>query len=117
MVSQIALATLFEDQDTVLCFTCTHANLEGCFSWSSNAESAFVTKGFSNWKDASVKFNIHSSTKCHKEAVLKIFTLPSTTRNIADILSDQHKQEKFDRRQCFLKVLSTLKFLARQGNT
>ena len=100
----------------VFFFTCTHANLKGRLSCSSNADSAFVTKGFCNWKDASVKFNIHSSTKCHKEAVLKMVTLPSTTRNLADILSDQHKQEKFNRRLCFLKVLSTFKFLARQGN-
>ena len=68
-----------EDQNMVLCFICARANLEECLSWSSNADSAFVTKGFCNWKDASVKFSINSSTKCHKEAVLKIVTLPFTT--------------------------------------
>ena len=71
-----------------------------------NADAAFITRGFSNWKDATVKFNIHDSSKCHKEAVLKIITLPSTTMNVAESLYAQHKQEKQDRRQCFLKVPS-----------
>ena len=42
-------------------------------------------------------------------------TLPATTRNIGECLSKEHQREKLDRRQCFLKILSNLKFLARQG--
>ena len=85
--------------------------------WSGNAESAFLVKGFTNWKDATVKFSNHESSKCHKEAVLKMVTLPSTTVDVGESLSQQHKQEKRDNRQCFLKVVSNLKFLSRQGNT
>ena len=69
----------------------------------------------SNWKDAMVKFGLHDSSKWHKEAVLKMMTLPSTTVSVADMLSEQNKREKRDRRHCFLKVLTSLKFLARQG--
>ena len=50
-----------------------------------------------------------------QEAVLKIQTLPSTTSNIAECLSQQIKKEKLDRRQCFLKILSNMKFLAQQA--
>ena len=104
-----------EERDVALCFTCTRAYSEKKIQWSSNVDLAFVSKGFSNWKDANGKFAIHASSKCHKEAVLKMVTLPSTTRDVAESLSTQHQREKLERRKCFLKVLSSIKFLARQG--
>lgn len=57
----------------------------------------------------------HEKSKCHSEAVLKIFTLPSTTHDIGETLSSQHKQEKFENRQCFIKIMSCIQHLARQG--
>ncbi len=104
-----------EATDSVVCIICARASREGKLQWSTNADSAFITKGFCNWKDGTVKFNIHDSSKCHKEAVLKMNILPSTTPNVAECLSQQLKKDKLDRRQCFLKILSNLKFLARQG--
>ena len=76
---------------------------------------AFISNGFTNWKDATVIFAIHVSSKCHKVAVLKMVTLPSSTNNMLECLSTQLKREKLERRQCFLKVLSNIRFLARQG--
>ena len=53
---------------------------------------------------------------CHKEAVEKIVTLPATTtRDVGELLSRMHAQEKIENRQCFLKILSNLRFVARQG--
>ena len=52
---------------------------------------------------------------CHKEAVEKIVTLPATTRDVGELLSGMHAQEKIENRQCFLKILSNLRFVARQG--
>ena len=46
---------------------------------------------------------------------MKMVTLPATTADIGESLSVRHKQEKLERRQCFLKVLSNIRFLARQG--
>ena len=42
-------------------------------------------------------------------------TLPATTRDIAESLSVQVAQERLDRRQCFVKLLSNVRFLARQA--
>ena len=42
-------------------------------------------------------------------------TLPSTTKDIGKSLSAIHQQEKLERHQCFLKILSNIRFLARQG--
>ena len=52
---------------------------------------------------------------CHKDAVFKTVTIPSTHRDIGECLSAQHAREKLERRQCFLKLLSNVRFLARQA--
>ena len=52
---------------------------------------------------------------CHKEAVEKIVTLPATTRDVGELMSGMHAQEKIENQQCFLKILPNLRFVARQG--
>ena len=83
--------------------------------WSPNLDMAFISKGYHNWKDVSTKFNIHSSSNCHKEVTLKVTTLPSTTKDVRESLSAIHQQEKLERHQCFFKSFSNIRFLARQG--
>ena len=74
-----------------------------------------LSKGFSNWKDATISFRQHERSLCHKEAVEKLLTLPATTTDIGEMLSSTLVQEKAENRHCLLKVLSSLRFLARQG--
>ena len=73
---------------------CAQASAHKKLQWSSNLDLAFTSKGFTNWKDAPAKFAIHESSKCHKEAVLKMVTLPSSTQNVAESLSNVLKKEK-----------------------
>ena len=87
-----------EGQDSVLCFTCTQASQQKKILWSSSADMAFISRGFCNWKDATVKFAQHASSKCHKEAVLKMVTVPASSRNVAECLSAQLAKEKRERR-------------------
>ena len=82
--------------------------------WSPNLGMAFISKDYHNWKDASTKFAIHSSSNCHKVATLKVMTLPSTTKDVGESLSAIHQIEKLECRQCFLKILSNIRFLAQQ---
>ena len=42
-------------------------------------------------------------------------TLPSTTKDVGESLSAVHQRKKLERRQCFLKIFSNIRFLARQG--
>ena len=63
---------------------------------------SFIAKGFYNWKDATMKFRAHEASKCHKEAVLTIITLPKTTADIGETLSNAVRQEKYERRQVLL---------------
>ena len=64
--------------------------------WSSNADNAFITRGFSNWKKAVAKFVGHEGSKCHKELLLKIVTVPSTMKDVAESLSKEHKKVKVE---------------------
>ena len=94
MVWQVALAHYSEDQDVVLCFTCVQAHSKNKLTWSANVEAAFLSKGFANWKDATVKFEKHQTSKYHQEAVLKVVNIPATTQDIAESLSEQYRCEK-----------------------
>jgi len=51
----------------------------------------------------------------HKEAVLKMITLPSSTQNLAKCMSNSLKKEKLERQQCFLNMLTNIRYLARQS--
>jgi len=64
---------------------------------------------------ATTSFQQHEASACHKEAVERVFTLPSTTKDIGEALSSAHAQEKLENRQCLLKIISNLRFLARQS--
>ena len=99
-----------EDRDVVFCFTCVKAYLEKKLHSTSSLEATYISKGYSNWKDAVIRFTSHQASTCHRDAVLKTITLPATTRDVGESLSVQHAQQKLERRQCFLKLLSNVRF-------
>ena len=80
-----------------------------------SADDTFVTRGFHNWKLVTTSFPQHETSACHMQAVERVFTLPATTTDIGEALSTAHAQEKLENRQCLLKILSNLRFLARQS--
>ena len=92
-----------ESSDAVLCITCAQARSHNKLNWSLNMDLAFLSTGFSNWKDATRKFAQHESSKCHTESVLKMLALPSSTPNIVEALSSQMQKERLDRRKCFFE--------------
>ena len=59
-------------------------------------------------------FARHERSSFHKRAVEAVITLPAT-RDVADSLSSQAAQTKKEHRSCLLKVMASLRFLARQG--
>ena len=52
---------------------------------------------------------------CHREAIEKVVTLPKVTKDVGEMLSKANTKEKEDDRECLLTILSTIRFLARQG--
>ena len=73
-----------------------------------------MSKGFSNWKDATIVLKKHASSACHCEAV-EVITLPATTKDVGELLSIVHQQEKQQNREILLKLMCSICFLARQG--
>ena len=79
------------------------------------ADTAFITRGYQNWKDATIAFRNHESSACHKDAVAVMITIPATHGDIGECLSSQLALEKQVNRECFMKLISSIRFLARQG--
>ena len=103
-----------EANDVAYCHLCVSAlkqkKMKQC-----NAKPSFLSTGFSNWKDATVAFKKHHLSACHHSAVDVMITIPATTRDIGEQLSQIHSQEKATNRRMFLKILSSIRYLARQG--
>ena len=74
-----------------------------------------VTKGFSNWKDATVAFRKHGQSKCHSEAVEVVVTLPKVTKDVGEQLSTAHRAKKEKATEMLQLILSSVRYLSRQG--
>lgn len=98
-------------QDAAYCFVCCKAVKEGKMRLSSHTEESFLVKGFINWKDATRVFAKHESCDFHKSTAAAL----ASRVDVADMLSKQAATEKQQNRQYLLKVLSSIRFLARQG--
>ena len=99
-----------EANDLAFCHICSVAYKDGKLN-NHTLDKAFIINGFYNWKDASVSFKKHDSSKCHRESVDIVLTLPRTTKDIGEILSTKHAEDKIHNRDSLLKILSSLRFL------
>ena len=82
-----------------------------------NKDVAFITKGFTNWKDATDCFRRHEQSKCHLESIELMVTLPHSVQDIGEVLSSVHAQGKSMNRKMFIKILQHIQYLVRQGIT
>ena len=74
-----------------------------------------MSKGFCNWKNATTLFQKHQQSACHHAAVEVVITLPATTKDVGELLVQQHAKEKECNRKMLLKILASIRYLARQG--
>ena len=81
----------------MFCFTCVVASMNKLLHSVSSLEQTFISTGFCNWKDATTKVAKHEASQCHKEAVLKSVTLPSSMRNIGKMFSFQLTKQRLMR--------------------
>ena len=68
-------------------------------------------EGCANWKKATEKFAQQEKSNFHRIC----FEAVSSTVDVEDMLNQQAANEKQQNRDCFLKILSSMRFLARQG--
>ena len=105
-----------EDTDSVLCYYCAKANALK-LTCSQREDLAFISTGYQNWKaatDSRKGFAKHQHSAYHKMAIEAI-VLSNRCNNIGELLSESHKPEKDMNKQMLLHILSTVRFLARQG--
>ena len=88
-----------------------------CILTGPSLERTFVSMGFSNWKDAIVKFSKHEGSQCHKDSVLKTVTLPTTSSDVGEMLSSQLARERMHRCKCFLKLLHSMLLHVHKSHT
>jgi len=74
-----------------------------------------TTRGFSNWKDGTVGFKRHEQSACHRDAISVVVTIPSSTKDVGEQLSVQHAQMKVQNRDALFQIISSIRFLRRQG--
>lgn len=54
-----------------------------------------TSKGYNNWKDATLAFRKHQESKTHQVANEAVITfIPKTTGNIGELLSKAHKEKR-----------------------
>lgn len=105
------------EKDAAFCATCVNATRMNLIS-NKNAEKAFISNGFTNWLDAGTKnrgFDKHFKSESHKEAHACLNTIPETCGDIANQISTAINNERSANRQNLLKILSNVRFLARQA--
>ena len=98
-------------QDAVQCFTCCKAVNDGRKKVTGQAEGSFLANCFTNWKDATTKFAKHESNDFHKACAEAL----ASTIDIGVMLNKSAVTEKQATREHLLTILSTVRFLARQG--
>ena len=103
-----------ESQDRAFCHLCMLAYRDRKLR-NLNLDKAYILNGYSNGKEACVSFRKHEASKCHQESVLKVESLPKAFGDIGEKMSKTHSEEKSDNRDCLRKILSSIRFLARQG--
>lgn len=98
----------------VLCFHCHVAELKG-LPVTHNKDPTFSKLGFCNWKKGLERFNKHERTLSHHQAVELVEKIPNTTKNIGEMLSAISAEQKADNRVMLRTILTSLRYLGRQG--
>ena len=81
---------------------------------SAKQDVAFISRGFTNWKNATTAFKKHEDSKCHKEMITASL-LSQQCGNISEIMSSELGKDKQKKREMHLVIIRAIRFLARQG--
>ena len=78
-------------------------------------DSLFSITGFSNWQKAISKFNKHAQSANHRHAVDMAVMASKPSMDVGEKLSTALSEERAKSRNVLYAILSTIRFLARQG--
>lgn len=104
------------EKDAAFCHVYMRVEIEGKFISSHRRDKAFITRGYTYWKDATTASKKHQSSVSHKEATQAVVVLPTEVRDVGELLNEVQQQEKEKKnRQMLLRILRSLRFSARQS--
>ena len=98
-----------EQDDVVFCHVCVTA-LRSKRMKMNRGDTAFVSKGFSNWKCGTVGFKNHEASACHKEAMQMVVVLPNCCPDIGEMLSREYIDKKKTTGNVCLRFCQTSSF-------
>ena len=81
----------------MLCYVYMHANYHEMLLSNKNKEDAFITSGFSNWRNAAESekgFTRHDSSKTHVDAVSRFLKIPSESSELLQIIRSTLKLQQ-----------------------
>ncbi|CAB4016965.1 zinc finger MYM-type 1-like isoform X1 [Paramuricea clavata] len=113
--SKYSWATYCLTQGSIACFFCKTASEKGLITFTNYKNNAFCAATFANWKRWQEKLEKHHNSNFHREAIEKISCLNNAKMNVGAQLNDKYKGNQELHRYLFLKQLSSLKYLVRQG--
>ena len=91
------------EKDAAFCYLCMRADHEKKFLFSTKRDPAFLSKGFTYWKEATTAYKKHQESECHHEANRVILSSPNHT--IGELLSKEHQKEQEMNRKILIRIL------------
>ena len=67
------------------------------------------------WKKTLKKFQEHQESECHRVGVDYEMTISQTHTDVIELANEATKKLRMNNRRCFVKILESLQFPARQG--
>ena len=102
--------------NSAFCHLCMRAASQGKFLASTKRDPAFISTGYTYWKEATSAFKKHQASASHREAHEALVLLPQQIRgDVGELLSQKHSDQKVKNREMFLRILKNLRYLSRQG--
>ncbi|XP_062516170.1 uncharacterized protein LOC134191564 [Corticium candelabrum] len=103
--------------DAAFCHVCMSDSLtdQGPLLKSSKRDPAFNTKGFTYWKDGTTALKKHQTSDCYREASEALLLPKQVLRDVGELLSQAHREEKAANRRMFVMILQKISYLATQG--
>ena len=103
-----------DNEDAVLCFYCATA-VKSKMPLNGYVDSVFTKCGFNNWKKAIDRFVKHEKSASHCHAVSMVIAASKECMDVGSKLSRAYEEKRAQNRKCLLAIISTVRFLARQG--
>ena len=86
---------------------------EGKLLASTKCDPAFISSGFTYWKEATTAFKRHHTSASHREAHEALVLLPQQIRgDVGELLSQKHSDQKVKNREMFIRIIKNLRYLS-----